>query len=145
MRLKAFFIFIFFLLICVYHLQEYTPVFASDRGSYTFYLGSKSSSAKTVTASAVDAKKTAKQLDGITGEKIFFEDKTYGENYALKIVKNLNAKKVFSERVENTVCEYYYTPKIYCFVLIKNKRVNLHVVKSVHGVSVATPLVFDGY
>ncbi len=145
MRLKAFFIFIFFLLICFCHLQEYTPVFASDRGSYTFYLGSTSSSAKFVTASAVDAKTTAKQLKDITGEKIFFEDKIYGANYALKTVKSLNAKMVFSERVDNIVCEYYYTPKIYCFILIKNKRVNLHVVKSVHGVAVATPLVFDGY
>lgn len=144
MRPKTFFIFIFFLLICVYRLQEYPLVLANGKGEYTLYLNSQSSSAKIYSVDE-SAKINAALIKNICGESVFFQNKVEGKSFVDEVLTTLDAVKVCSETIDGIVCDYYYSSNIYSYVLIGRKRVNLHVVYCEQGITVATPLAFGGY
>lgn len=145
MRLKTFFIFIFFLILSVCYLQERTPVFASNGASHTFYLYSASSNATAINVQGKNVAQTTKYLKGVKGESVFFDNFDFGDRFVKQTLKEYKAVKVFSESVDDITCDYYYSSQIYSFVLIGLKRVNLHVIKSQNGITIATPLAFDGF
>jgi len=138
-------LFIFSLLLSVALLNASSPLFLSEGGQYSFYIYSKSSSASVVTVSANVAEKTAKGLNCVRGESIFFSDAEQGRKYALQQIEKYGAVKIACERVGEIVCDYYYSPQISNYVFIGLKRVNLHVISSPNGITLASPLAFDGF
>ena len=75
--------------------------------------------------------KIVKIADGTT--PIFLLKDLKGESARIEkteltpLLKSLGAKKTFTEQGENFYCEYYYTPRIRRFIVLNEKRVNLHV------------------
>lgn len=121
-----------------------TPLFDCNNFEHTFYLYSLSSNASVVKVENGEKLNTFLSLF-VRGESLFIEDKIKGQEYIQRLISKYQAKIVFCERACNLVCEYYYSPRIFDYLVINGKRVNLHVVTSNNGITIASPLVFDGF
>lgn len=62
-----------------------------------------------------------------------------------KMLADLRAKKVFSERGSDFSNVYYYSPKIRGYLVLGGKKVNLHVSETRAGIKAGAPLIFGGY
>ena len=69
--------------------------------------------------------------------------KLNGQN--LDFLKELDAKEVYSSKIEKVENVYYYTNKIKKFQIINGKRVNVHIAKSQNDVIVGVPIIYYGY
>ena len=67
------------------------------------------------------------------------------EENLIKTLKDLKAEKLFSESGENFDCEYYYSPRIARFTIIKDRRVNLHVTRRNGVITIGTPINFGSF
>ena len=145
MRVRGFFIFIFCTLLAVFTLLKQTPIFDYNEGEHYFYLYSKSSNASVVNVSNVDGAKRALNPFIVRGESVYLTTCEGANDYAQSIVIDKQAVLVFCEKLQGITCEYYYSPKIFNYVIINGKRVNLHLVKTSNGVKMGSPLVFDSF
>jgi len=75
----------------------------------------------------------------ITGESYYLTD-----NDAIKELKRLNAKVVFTEDIDGNVNYYAYSKDIKRFVRLKGKKVNVHLSVS-QKVKVGIPLIYGAY
>lgn len=142
---KGFFLFIFSCFLVLYAFFSTPPVFDCKLGEHTFYLYSKSSNASVVNLKAYPTTLERFCLMGVRGESVFIEDFKKGKGYAQVFIQKKRAKLLFCEEVDGIVCRYYYSPLIFNYVKINGMRVNLHVIESGQGVTIATPLAFDGF
>ncbi len=67
------------------------------------------------------------------------------EEELLKTLKALKAEKLFTESGGNFNCEYYYSPRIARFTIIKDRRVNLHVNRRNGVITIGTPINFGSF
>ncbi len=67
------------------------------------------------------------------------------KNEEKRLLRTYMATFVFSEDGENYRSEYYYTPLIHNCVIIKGKKINIHVVKKNDVIKIGTPFIFEGY
>ena len=146
MRVRGFFIFIFCILLAVCALLNQTPIFNYDKGEHYFYLYSKSSNASVLRLKNNNegALKRIKPFL-VRGESVYLTTCEGANDYAQSIVIDKQAVLVFCEKLQGITCEYYYSPKIFNYVIINGKRVNLHLVKTSNGVKMGSPLVFDSF
>lgn len=79
-----------------------------------------------------------KQYDGVF--KSFDDEKDY-EN----LIKKYNAKLVLIEETEGVVSEYYYSYSLPYKEVVKGKKVNLHVAKSLNKIVVGSPIIYGSY
>ena len=110
-------------------------------GSHTFYLYSKSSNAKIVTLSEENASNFLYLKSNLKGESVIF----YNKNKVASLINELRARKIFIESGDDFHCEYYYSNKINDYVILKGKKVNLHVCYSKDYISVGTPIIFGSF
>ncbi len=114
-------------------------VFADAEGVFTVCAGESSSSKmECVDKEAYIALAKSKTLGG---QSVSFSD----TEYMNKIVAKLRAKKLFCESAGDIVTEYYYTPRIRNFVVIKGRKVNLQIAYGKENCCVGTPVIFGGY
>ena len=145
MQAKGFFIFIFSTLLAVFTLLRQTPVFNCDKGEHYLYLYSKSSNAKVVDVRGDSGAKKLLNTFTVRGESVYLRLDQGANDYAKELIKTKKAILVFCEEVQGITCEYYYSPQIFNYVIIKGKRVNLHLVKTNKGIKIGSPLVFDSF
>ena len=124
---------------CAFSYLTPKPFFDCEQGAYTFYLYSKSSSAKIVTVNASNVKEQSLFLDYslISKEKSL----TAINNQ----IKSKRATLAFTEEGEWGKSEYYYSPLISDFIVINGYKINLHVVISEKGASIGSPILFGSY
>ncbi|PWM75774.1 MAG: hypothetical protein DBX59_00585 [Bacillota bacterium] len=68
------------------------------------------------------------------------------ENFSLQeCIKYFQAEIIFTERVENTVSVYLYSPKIKRYKIVKGEKINLHVAFAAEYVALGSPLVYGSY
>ena len=67
------------------------------------------------------------------------------EEDLIKTLNDLKAEKLFCESGENFDCEYYYSPRIARFTIIKDRRVNLHVTRRNGVITIGTPINFGSF
>ncbi|MBR2336728.1 MAG: hypothetical protein IKA61_02155 [Clostridia bacterium] len=109
--------------------------------NHTFYLYSKSSSAKITTLPERDADSFIYLKGCLKGESVEF----LSEQNALAFLNNLCAKLVFCETGEDFLCHYYYSEKISDYVIIRGQRVNLHLSCGKGVWTVGSPLIFGSF
>ncbi len=135
------------LFLCIFKANNLF-LFESQYGEWTFYLLSNSSNAKIVTYS-YEERMTAQTLQRIVGQSVFFDYSHIDEGECLQTVESqiekYGARLIFKEEGEWGVSEYYYSPKLFNFVIIEGKKVNFHVAKNDTGITVGYPLIFSGY
>ena len=66
-----------------------------------------------------------------------------GKNF--DFLKELDAKEVYSSKIENVENVYYYTSKIKRYQIVNGKKVNVHIAKSQNDVIVGVPIIYYGY
>ena len=110
-------------------------------GIHEFYLCSPSSNAKIVRRTENDCANFIYLKGSLKGEKVTF----YNEKELSRLIKDLNAKLVFTETGDDFFCEYYYTDKLCDFIFLKNQKINLHVSYQNDLFLVGTPIIFGSY
>ncbi len=118
-------------------------------GIHTFYLYSNSSNAKMISYD-IEGEKDKVKINSfnIKGESLFlpFQNGQSAVNeYISSLLTRFNAKIQIIESGDFGDGKYYYSKAIPNYVIIKGKRVNLHVVKSKMGVTVGTPIIFGSF
>ncbi len=135
------------LFLCIFKASNLF-LFESEKGERTFYLLSNSSNAKIVSFSDEERIK-AQTLQNIKGQSVFFDYSYIDERECLQTVEReiekYGARLIFKEEGAWGVNEYYYSPKLFNFVIIEGKKVNFHVAKNDKGITVGYPLIFSGY
>ncbi|MBQ7408427.1 MAG: hypothetical protein IJW13_04055 [Clostridia bacterium] len=147
---KAVVFFLLVTIISVFYLSyNKTPVFACEGSEYSFYILSNSSSAKVITVNGKSALATAKSVEGVRGESVFFDfngiAKEYAFNFLIDFVDKKGAVLAFTEEGEWGVNYYLYTPKLNNSVVINNRAVNLHICINERGITAGYPLIFGSY
>ena len=125
-----------------------SPVFVSDRGVYTLYTQNSSSNAALYTLTKEEYDKLL-FVGNLTGESLFLDFFKVGKDYALQTAKkqiiNKNAHLVFSESGEWGVCEYYYSNKLSNYVIVRGKKVNIHIAYGKNSLTIGTPLIYGSF
>lgn len=67
------------------------------------------------------------------------------EDDLAETLKELKAEKLFSESGEDFDCEYYFSPRIARYTVIKGVRVNLHVTRKNGIITIGTPINFGSF
>ena len=110
-------------------------------GVHEFYLCSPSSNAKIVRREENSCSNFIYIKGSLKGEKVTF----YKREELNHLIKELNAKLVFTETGDDFLCEYYYTDKLDGYIFLKNKKINLHVSYQENLFLVGTPIIFGSY
>ncbi len=63
----------------------------------------------------------------------------------LEFIDSLNAKEVYSSKIQDVENTYYYSNKIKTYQIINGKRVNVHVAKTNNKIVVGIPIIYYGY
>ena len=134
---------------CAFSYLAPKPFFDCEQGAYTFYLYSKSSSAKIVTVNASNVKENLKGLTNVKGQSLFLDYSLISKEKSLTAINNqIKSKRAtlaFTEEGEWGKSEYYYSPLISDFIVINGYKINLHVVISEKGASIGSPILFGSY
>ncbi|HBF86918.1 MAG TPA: hypothetical protein DDW54_04480 [Clostridiales bacterium] len=109
-------------------------------GEHVFYLYRESSGCKIVRTTEEKADEFIYFKQSLKGESAELKD----EERAAEIIEKLGAKEVFSESGDGFYNRYYYTPKISRYVILRGRKINLHLAVG-NKVSVGSPLIFGSY
>ena len=118
-----------------------TPIFYDAESTVTVYTNSKSSNCTFVFISSDNYPEQYKKIKRVTGECVEGATKEYIE----KTLTRLNAKKQFSQRIDNIKTTYYYSDKIKGYMLVNGKKVNLQTAISENLNTIATPMIFGSF
>ena len=68
-----------------------------------------------------------------------------GKEIAEKIINSYRAKLCFSEEISGTVSYYCYSPMLKGGVVLRGKKINLHIAVRTESIVLGTPIIFGGY
>lgn len=129
-----------FFLICSLSLLNRTPVFKDflDSDEYEISLNnySNSSSIKTINI------KNYPFIFSIKGESCTLNIQEFD---LINFLNQMNAKLLFSERLEHCISYYAYSPSIKYQQLVNNEIVNLQVVISTDYVKLGSPIIYGSF
>lgn len=117
------------------------PVFYDAESTVTVYTDYKSSNCSFVFVSSDDYATEFKKIKKVTGECV----EGASIEYINKTLARLNAKKQFSEKVDNIVATYYYSDKIKGYMIVNGKKVNLQTAEGENLNTIATPMIFGSF
>ena len=127
----------------------FKPTFSGANGSYTLHFNSPSSSASFKVFACGEIEGYKDFAFNVKGESLFLDFKKNEKKQSLRFVneqiKRKRAHFVFEEVGEWGVCEYYYSPFIKNYVIIKNKKVNLQIAYSLTSVTLGSPMIFGSF
>ncbi|MBP5177012.1 MAG: hypothetical protein ILP02_00330 [Clostridia bacterium] len=118
-------------------LSPSIPRFDGSGGTVCYYVGSTSSSCRVEYAGEGDIP----PKKGVRGSGVYGVD----DAFVKELIKSTQAKKVFSETVEDIVVDYYYSAKIPAYKRVSGKKINLQTARRGDVYTVGSPLIFGGY
>jgi hypothetical protein len=141
LRLMLLFFILFTLFLCPLSLQSQTVFPVGE--SYTFYLDSPSSRAKTIVC---DSSTPLSAVRLCLSTRLTGESTVYPSADADEIAENYQATLLFQEEAAGVASYYFYTPLFKNGISLGGQTVNLHIAVRQDGtVAVGTPLLFGGF
>lgn len=127
----------------------FKPTFIGANGNYTLHFNTPSSSASFKVFSCGEIASYKDFAFNVKGESLFLDfvncEKQESLKFVNKQIKQKRARLVFEEVGEWGICEYYYSPLIKNYVIIKNKKVNLQIAYSLTSVTLGSPMIFGSF
>ena len=114
------------------------PIFKDYSGDYTLYVNSNSSNAIMVDLSD----NSYPLVFNKTGESVCFES----SDFELQTLLNkYSAKLIFTEKIEDGICYYAFSPKIKYQKIVNGSKINLHVFIGEGRVVLGAPVIFGSF
>lgn len=108
---------------------------------YIFYSGRQYSSSKIISVSSDEAMAVKSKIKNLSGESAYYLNK----NMKDEILNDFNAEIVFTETIDSINNIYAYSSEIKDYIILNNRKINLHIAVSGNNTAVGSPIIFGGY
>ncbi len=107
------------------------------KGEYEIYLNDSSSNAQIISIS----RENVKFYPNKTGEAVCID----GLLNVNKILRQLNARVILIEEINEGTCYYAFSPNVKYRKLLKGKTVNVQIFVGVDRVKIGTPIIYGSF
>lgn len=64
---------------------------------------------------------------------------------AENFLKEVNASLIFTETIEDCVCDYYYSGQIPLYTSVNGRKINAHIARRGERITLGVPFIFGSY